>query len=888
MPYLTSLGKDNSLRAQVSYLKPAEPIHYFSVGNGTADKPYQIKTESDLKNLSKLTNEGTPDETNGGALYSTLNYTVANDITLSVEWTPIGTWNSSNATEQKPFSGNFDGASHTISGLKIINTKDYQGFFGCSINANIKNIRLSIEEINVTGNAQNTGGLVGYFNAKEGFGTVENCTVTGGTVSGNLIVGGLIGYASNFDSLNIQNCSADVNVASSGTGINVGGLIGSLSNDGSGILNLRNCFASGDVSGKSYSVGGLIGIADDNSIVAEGLTIQGCYASGDVSGKSYSVGGLIGQINKHVSIQNCYAAGSVSSDDTSVGGLIGYAYNVADKPITVQNCYSLGIVTAAGSMVGGLIGEANAKPGAVILTNSAALNPSVTGNSNVGRVVGCNTTNVTITTCFGWEGMLINGAAASENYNNGWHAESGYIWDNESTYQGFITDFNTNWKMSENPNYKLPILKWQSEKSAAGFNAVYLKPFNISFNSNGGDGGTMTNQSVTGNVSVNLKPNTFTKSGYEFNGWSTTSGGAKIYNDTDSIKITEDTTLYANWTNVPKSPIVSGTNYLTEGTAGIYNISSANAGAIYVDYGDGEPISIYSGSSAVGKHIFHKEGSYTLKATGYNAAGKSSETAFMITVAAKRPEPANPVINDTLQSIASGGNATAVVLIIVDSQDTGSAAPVIILQDSTANPPQSSYGNLSANNGIVAIVNISLQNLADPHNLSHMAMFTIRLNKTAVNTLTNSHPENISVYRNTQFGGEWTQTPVYSVYNQSANTNEEYAYDVKTPGFSFFTFVAAADVSTPHILPPEPEPYDDDDWQPLTATATPVKTKTPTPAATAEQTKAPENTQTAVPTYVEPTMTKTAEPAATAKTSPIGIAGIGLGVLGALIALRRK
>ncbi len=65
----------------------------------------------------------------------------------------------------------------------------------------------------------------------------------------------------------------------------------------------------------------------------------------------------------------------------------------------------------------------------------------------------------------------------------------------------------------------------------------------ISYDSNGGSGTMSRTSCVYGNT-CNLRNNTFTKTGYEFNGWYTAaSGGNKV----TSLTVTQNTTVYAHW-----------------------------------------------------------------------------------------------------------------------------------------------------------------------------------------------------------------------------------------------------------------------------------------------------------------------------------------------------
>ena len=121
-------------------------------------KTYNVTSADGLRNVAKLVNEeGNTD----------INITLDNDIDLSdIEWTPIG-------TESRPYTGNFDGGGHTITGLKIDKSgTDYVGLIGClGSGGKVQNVTLT--NISVSG-ANCVGGIAG-----QNYGTVENCSVNG-------------------------------------------------------------------------------------------------------------------------------------------------------------------------------------------------------------------------------------------------------------------------------------------------------------------------------------------------------------------------------------------------------------------------------------------------------------------------------------------------------------------------------------------------------------------------------------------------------------------------------------------------------------------------------------------------------------------------------------
>lgn len=109
------------------------------------------------------------------------------------EWTPIG-------TADKPFSGNFDGNGHTISGLNY--SGEYAGLFGYMNNGTISNIKLADSSF---ANGTASGGICAVNNG----GTIENCAVDNVAVSGGT-AGGICGQNSG----TITDCFFSGNVSS--------------------------------------------------------------------------------------------------------------------------------------------------------------------------------------------------------------------------------------------------------------------------------------------------------------------------------------------------------------------------------------------------------------------------------------------------------------------------------------------------------------------------------------------------------------------------------------------------------------------------------------------------------------------------------------------------
>ncbi len=126
------------------------------------------------------------------------------------------------------------------------------------------------------------------------------------------------------------------------------------------------------ITGATY-VGGVAGCVINGAV-------QGCSVSGTIIGAG-AVGGVTGVLDGNAMAEACYVSGTVKGNITNIGGIVGWVNNG-----TVQNCYATGAVNGQDG-VGGVAG--NVMPGSTV-KNCAALNPSISGEEDVGRVAGYN------------------------------------------------------------------------------------------------------------------------------------------------------------------------------------------------------------------------------------------------------------------------------------------------------------------------------------------------------------------------------------------------------------------------------------------------------------------------------------------------------------------
>ena len=273
---------------------------------------YTVTSAEGLKNIAKLVNDG-----NTG-----IDITLTGNITLTGDWTPIGT-SISNA-----YKGTFDGGGHTITGLTVTTSDQYAGLFGyIGSGGTVKNVVLEGVQIESDNDMSDVGGVAG-----QSYGNIENCSVSGSvSVSGtNSIAGGVVGYQTGGS---ITGCSSSATV-------NAGGVAGGVVGLADGGATLTACYATDNVTIESsgtgsYFAGGVVGNNGSSS------TLKACYAWGSVTGSGSGtvyVGGVTGS-NDLGTLTACYhAKGTVSGPGGATGGVAGRNFK--------DSMFGGGIITA--------------------------------------------------------------------------------------------------------------------------------------------------------------------------------------------------------------------------------------------------------------------------------------------------------------------------------------------------------------------------------------------------------------------------------------------------------------------------------------------------------------------------------------------------------------
>lgn len=268
--------------------------NYSWQGSGTEEDPYLIQTEWDLAYLSwTIYNDqvygGSSNKVTEGIVnyfYPNVYFRQTNDLDFSqYYWQPIGISSTREGIQvSRYFSGNYDGGSCTISGIK--NTPEIQG-------------SMTVEEQN----ALYSQGLFGcIYGTRQNNVTIKNLGVIDSYIQGYRDIGGIVGFC--YDYSTIKNCFF------SGVVLGESDVVGGIAGYGDNII---NCYNTGSVKG-DHDVGGVVGYASGD--------IRNVYNTGSVSGRGNYIGGIIGKMYRYSSLRNCYNTGAVTGVDY-VGGVVG-------------------------------------------------------------------------------------------------------------------------------------------------------------------------------------------------------------------------------------------------------------------------------------------------------------------------------------------------------------------------------------------------------------------------------------------------------------------------------------------------------------------------------------------------------------------------------------
>jgi hypothetical protein len=440
----------------------------FAGGLGTEANPYLIENADQLKLLHEFV----------GKDFLGVCFKLTKDITLTGEWTPIGSTPGPD-TEWLAFHGSFDGNGQAIKGVSIhgaIKEQNEIGLFGNVRNGgSIRNLKVS-GKIDVRDNNQSEtyvftcGGIVGSLSNA----TMDNCSANfeiNVVSDGFPVVGALVGQAARSSS--ITNCSSagSIRVISnskdeydSATG---GGLVGEIIS-----ATVTKCHSSATVSAKGgfhANAGGFVGFVvasneKSSSLQAPSL-VNNCFATGTVhaSGGIFqnNAGGFSGQV-KNSKIERCFATGAValSSKGTSINVAGGFASGIYNNGV-VENCYSTGSVTDVDNgfpfMIGSFTGRLEGLVKYCYATGDTSANLIVGSRRGAGGVI---TQCLDITNNSGDKPFFFDEPEGKDHVIS---VMEQYTKEGEYVKHGW--DFSSVWMIpSSNNQYELPILRGDFEK----------------------------------------------------------------------------------------------------------------------------------------------------------------------------------------------------------------------------------------------------------------------------------------------------------------------------------------------------------------------------------------------------------------------------------------
>ena len=320
---------------------------------GTAGKPYQVRSVSQLQNINwnhstKSANYSITSSSDENIIKypylgsyrdsvkrgedkfgnQTRRYWVqSHDVDAAAEYnvtnnsdhlfTPIGNMvdKSNNEGKATPyvsfFCSDYDGGAYTIRNVQIESTAQSVGLFGYTIGANLKNIVMySDRGSEIVNDANGTGwyavgGLVGFAGAGTTGASFTNCSVSGYTIQdkrannpdwGGGCVGGLVGATN----MNITGCTAVTDIVLSPTY---------------------------DIGYKNLRVGGIAGVCR--------ATLDKCYAGGSITAETMT--------NRHTGVDkstNIWVGGLVGGIILRDHGDLENSMGSTTKALTVQNSYA--------------------------------------------------------------------------------------------------------------------------------------------------------------------------------------------------------------------------------------------------------------------------------------------------------------------------------------------------------------------------------------------------------------------------------------------------------------------------------------------------------------------------------------------------------------------
>ena len=341
------LGCDSAVNipaGSLTLLDLVKPWAHFSGGAGTQEDPWKIATVADVKELAELLASGE------AAAFGAASYLQTQDIDLSAihGFSPLG---------KAPFTGVYDGGSHTLRGMKFNNQASApSGLFRESDGATIKN--LTVEADDCRSSYMYLGGFVGL---------AKNTTFLGCTFKGELV--STAKYA--WDGWNAARVTTDAN----NTGF-CGGFVAYA--DG---CTFDGCSFEGKISSFGKNIGGIAGFATGGTVIRDCKAVNGS----EVYSYYHVVGGIAGALIGDSVIEKCSSEAYLGCLGYWTGGIVGYVQSGTVREC-VTGCHAS--VNERQYNAGGIAGGVQPLAGGTALIDRCTAYCDVQGQYNVAGIAG--------------------------------------------------------------------------------------------------------------------------------------------------------------------------------------------------------------------------------------------------------------------------------------------------------------------------------------------------------------------------------------------------------------------------------------------------------------------------------------------------------------------
>lgn len=311
--------------------------------------------------------------------------------------------------------------------------------------------------------------------------------------------------------------------------------------------------------------------------VNESGTIEDCYNTGSV--KAAFVGGIVGS-NRGGHIQDCYNTGWVQAPDRGFVAAGGIAGENSNAEMTVVNCYNTGNVTVSvtgdgySGFLGGIAGrnmESSIKN--CYSTGTLSGTAAEIAHVYVGGISGNNFGDTAHIENAYWLAGTAQSGIGVESSNTGCTAMS----EEAMKAQAFVDTLNDNADALKTTYSNLSSWKSDNDHENSGYPLFGTAEASYTLTLTDGGTGAAAGGSYPAGTVVPISAGT--KSGYRFNGWTSSGGGSFANANQASTTFTmpgANVTITANWTVIP--PVDPPNDDTPDSSSGGSNPAPGNTG----------------------------------------------------------------------------------------------------------------------------------------------------------------------------------------------------------------------------------------------------------------------------------------------------------------------